>query len=143
MYVSETKIRVRYAETDQMGYVYYGNYASYYEVGRVEAMRSIGFSYSRMEADGVMMPVLENHSRFLKPGRYDENLRIRTSIKEMPGIRIRFHYDIFNESEELIHQGETLLTFLRTDNHRPCRPPSYLMEVLKPYFESTTVNHKL
>jgi acyl-CoA thioester hydrolase len=143
MYVSETKIRVRYAETDQMGYVYYGNYASYYEVGRVEAMRAIGFSYSRMEADGVMMPVLENHSRFLKPGKYDENLTIKTSIKEMPGIRIRFHYDIYNEDEEMIHQGETLLTFLRTDNHRPCRPPSYLLEVLKPYFESTTVNQRL
>jgi acyl-CoA thioester hydrolase len=136
MFQSDIQVRVRYAETDQMGYVYYGNYATYYEVGRVEALRSVGFSYSQMEADGIMMPVLENHSRFIQPGRYDELLTIRTSIREMPGIRIRFHYEIFNEQNELIHTGETLLTFLKTDTHRPCRPPQYLLDILMPYIPS-------
>lgn len=137
MFSSETTIRVRYAETDQMGYVYYGNYAMYYEVGRVEALRGIGFSYNRMEEDGIMMPVLENQSRFLWPGKYDELLTVKTTIRDLPGIRIRFYYDIFNEAGQLINQGETLLTFLRKDNHRPCRPPAYLLEVLAPYFVQT------
>ena len=136
MFTKEHQIRVRYAETDQMGYVYYGNYATYYEVGRVEALRSVGYSYREMEESGVMMPVLENHSRYLLPGRYDENLTIKTSIREMPGVRIRFHYEIFNESKGLIHEGETLLTFLKTTSHRPCRPPARFMELLQPYFKT-------
>ena len=135
MFSSQTSLRVRYAETDQMGYVYYGNYAMYYEVGRVEAMRNIGFSYSQMEEEGIMMPVLENHTRFLWPGRYDEMLTIHTHIKEMPGMRIRFHYDIYNEEGRLINQGETLLTFLRTADHKPCRPPKNLLDLLRPHFE--------
>ena len=126
---------MRYAETDQMGYVYYGNYATYYEVGRVEALRSVGYSYREMEDSGVMMPVLENTSKFLLPGRYDENLTIKISIKEMPSVRIRFYYDIFNEDDVLIHTGETLLTFLKTDTHRPCRPPARFIALLKPYFD--------
>jgi acyl-CoA thioester hydrolase len=136
MFTKEHQLRVRYAETDQMGYVYYGNYATYYEVARVEALRSIGFSYKDMEASGIMMPVLENHSRFLLPGKYDEQLTIRTSIREMPGVRIRFYYEIFNEQGETIHVGETLLTFLRTDTHRPCRPPAPLVDLLRPYFDT-------
>ncbi len=134
MFVAETQIRVRYAETDQMGYVYYGNYAMYYEVGRVEALRSAGFSYKRMEDDGIMMPVLENHSRYLKPGKYDELLTVRTTIRQMPGVRIRFHYEVINEAGELINEGETVLAFLKTDTHAPCRPPSYLLSLLRPYF---------
>lgn len=136
MFSSETTLRVRYAETDQMGYVYYGNYAMYYEVGRVEAMRSIGFSYGKMEENGIMMPVLENKSRFLLAGKYDELLTIRTEIKEMPGVKIRFHYYIYNEEMVLINEGETLLTFLRTDSHRPCRPPANLLNLLRPYFNT-------
>lgn len=134
MFIAEHSIRVRYAETDQMGYVYYGNYAMYYEVGRVEALRSAGFSYRRMEEEGIMMPVLENHSRFLKSGKYDELLTVRTMIREMPGIRIKFNYEVINEQGELINEGETVLAFLKTDTHRPCRPPAHLMELLKPYF---------
>ena len=134
MFVGEHQIRVRYAETDQMGYVYYGNYAMYYEVGRVEALRDAGFSYRRMEEDGIMMPVLESHIKYLKPGKYDELLTIRTVIREMPGVRIRFEYEVINEEGELINEGETTLAFLRTDSHRPCRPPAYLVDLLKPYF---------
>ncbi len=135
MFQAETQVRVRYAETDQMGYVYYGNYAMYFEVGRVEALRSVGFSYKRMEADGIMMPVLEQQTKYLKPGKYDELLTIKVKIPEMPGIRITFEYEVLNEASELITTGKTTLTFLKTDTHRPSRPPQYLLGILKPYFE--------
>jgi acyl-CoA thioester hydrolase len=134
MFTAETQIRVRYAETDQMGYVYYGNYAMYFEVARVEAMRSSGFSYKGMEDEGVMMPVLESNIRYLKPGKYDELLTIKTRIPTLPGVRIRFEYEVFNEANELITEGWTTLTFLKKDSHRPTRPPHNLLDLLKPYF---------
>jgi acyl-CoA thioester hydrolase len=135
MFQTETQVRVRYAETDQMAYVYYGNYAMYFEVARVEALRSAGFSYRQMEEEGIMMPVLELHTHFLKPGKYDELLTIKTRIPEMPGIRIKFEYEVFNEEKELITKGWTTLTFLKKDSHKPCRPPLYLLDLLHPYFE--------
>lgn len=135
MYTAETQIRVRYAETDQMGYVYYGNYAMYFEVARVEAMRSAGFSYKEMEGEGVMMPVLESHFRYLMPGKYDELLTIKTTIPTLPGARIRFDYEVFNGQGELITEGWTILTFLKKDSHRPTRPPHNLLALLKGYFQ--------
>ncbi|GAB2484068.1 thioesterase family protein [Algoriphagus taiwanensis] len=134
MFQAETQIRVRYAETDQMGYVYYGNYAMYFEVARVEAMRSAGFSYRKMEEDGVMMPVLESHFRYLKPGKYDELLTIKTTIPQLPGVRIRFEYQVLNENKELITEGWTTLAFLKKDSHQPTRPPGILLDLLKRYF---------
>ncbi len=134
MYTAETQIRVRYAETDQMSYVYYGNYAMYFEVARVEAMRSIGFSYRQMEEEGVMMPVLESHFSYLKPGKYDELLTIKTVIPTLPGVRIRFEYQVFNEAHELITEGWTTLAFLKKDTHQPTRPPHNLLALLKAYF---------
>lgn len=134
MYSSETQIRVRYAETDQMSYVYYGNYAMYFEVGRVESMRKIGFSYKEMEDSGVIMPVLESHYTYIKPGKYDELLTIKTTIPSMPGVRIKFEYEVFNEQKELITKGWTSLAFLKKDSHQPTRPPQNLLALLKPYF---------
>jgi acyl-CoA thioester hydrolase len=135
MYKAETQIRVRYAETDQMSYVYYGNYAMYFEVARVEAMRSIGFSYKEMEDEGVMMPVLESHFRYLQPGKYDELLTIKTRIPALPGVRIRFEYEVYSEEQVLITEGWTTLTFLKKDTHRPTRPPQNLLALLNPYFQ--------
>ncbi len=134
MYTSETFVRVRYGETDQMGYVYYGNYAMFYEVGRVEALRQLGLSYKELEDDGVMMPVLENHSKFLLPALYDDHLKIVTTIRDKPGVRIQFNYSIFNADGKLLHEGHTLLAFVDKKNGRPCRPPQRFMDVLKPYF---------
>ncbi len=134
MYVSETQIRVRYGETDQMGYVYYGNYAMFYEVARVEALRQLGLTYKEMEDMGVMMPVLENHSFFKSPALYDDLLTIKTTIREKPGVRITFEYDLYNTRDELIHQGRTLLAFVDKKSGRPCRPPHVFVEVLKPFF---------
>lgn len=134
MYTSETFIRVRYGETDQMGYVYYGNYAMYYEVGRVESLRKLGLTYKELEAMGVMMPVLENKSKFLSAALYDDHLKIVTTIREKPGVRIRFEYEIFNGEGKLIHQGETTLAFVDKNTGRPCRPPQVFQDVLKRYF---------
>lgn len=134
MYTSETHIRVRYGETDQMQYVYYGNYALYYEVGRVEALRQLGFTYKELEGMGIMMPVLENHSEYLAPAMYDELLRVVVTIPEKPTVRIRFQYQIFNEKSELIHRGETRLVFANQKTGKPCRPPEEFQQVLEPYF---------
>lgn len=134
MYTSETHIRVRYGETDQMGYVYYGNYAMYYEVGRVESLRQLGLTYKELEDMGVMMPVLENYSKFLAAALYDDLLTVRTTIREKPGVRIRFDYQIFNSLGKLIHQGETHLAFVDKKTGRPCRPPEVFQNVLAPYF---------
>jgi acyl-CoA thioester hydrolase len=134
MYISETHIRVRYGETDQMGYVYYGNYAMYYEVGRVDSLRQLGLTYKELEEMGVMMPVLENHSKFLSAALYDDLLTVRTTIREKPGVRIRFEYEIFNGQQKLIHQGETHLAFVDKKSGRPCRPPEVFQKLLAPYF---------
>lgn len=134
MYSSETTVRVRYAETDQMGYVYYGNYATYYEVGRVESLRQLGLTYKSLEAMGIMMPVLENHSRYKAPARYDELLTIRTTIKEMPGVRITFFYEIYNEEKRLVNEGETQLVFMDMKSNRPCKAPEAMRQVLAPFF---------
>lgn len=134
MYQSTTTVRVRYGETDQMGYVYYGFYAMYYEVARVESLRQLGLTYKQIEEMGVIMPVLENKSKFLLPGRYDELLTIVTTIREKPSVRIKFEYSIFNEENKLIHEGETLLAFVDRKTNRPCRPPREMEKVLEPYF---------
>jgi len=134
MFSSSTTIRVRYAETDQMGYVYYGNYAQYFEVGRVEAMRQLGYSYKDIEESGVIMPVIDLQVKFKKPGRYDDELTIHTYIKELPGFRIRFEYEITNLSDELICTGSTSLVFMDPKLNKICSAPEGIVEALRAYF---------
>ncbi len=134
MYHFETSIRVRYAETDQMGYVYYGNYATYYEVTRVEALRSLGISYKILEQNGVLMPVLENWSKYIRPAKYDDLLTIKLILKEMPAMRITFEYEVFNEDKKLINLGSTTLVFLDKLSGKPIQVPDVVQDVLKPYF---------
>jgi acyl-CoA thioester hydrolase len=134
MYKSETQVRVRYGETDQMRYVYYGNYAMYYEVARVESLRQLGLTYKELEAMGIIMPVLENHSEFLAPVLYDELLTIVVTIPDKPSVRIKFLYEIYNEAGALVHRGQTVLAFVNQKSGRPCRPPLEFQKVLEPYF---------
>ena len=134
MFRHETKVRVRYGETDQMGYMYYGNYAEFYEVARVEMLRSLGMTYRSMEEDGVMMPVLEMRCKYLKPARYDEEITIRTTIEKMPGVRIHFKYEFFNEQNEYIHEGETTLVIIDMARNKPCTAPEGFLNRLKPLF---------
>ncbi|MFC2114059.1 acyl-CoA thioesterase [Bacteroidota bacterium] len=135
MYSFDTKIRVLYADTDIMGFVYYGNYPKYYEIGRTEMIRSLGMPYKKLEQMGVMMPVRSMNSNYLKPAHYDQLLTIRTSIKEIPKARMEFFYEIFNEHNELIHTGTTTLIFLDMKSNRPVRAPQHLIDKIKPYFE--------
>jgi acyl-CoA thioester hydrolase len=135
MFSSEVQIRVRYADTDQMGYAYYGNYSMYYEVARTEVFRTLGLPYKETEAQGLIMPVLENHSYFHAPAYYDDLLTVKVMIKEMPTVKMWFHYEFYNQENKLIHTGNTLLVFLRNDTRKPCRIPAVMLEKLKPYFK--------
>jgi acyl-CoA thioester hydrolase len=134
MFSHKIQVRVRYGETDQMGYVYHGHYATYYEVSRVESMRAIGFSYKNMEGDGVMMPVLDLKSEFKSPGRYDELLTIHVKIPTMPSVRIIFQYEIIGEDGRLVNIGETTLAFVNKKTGKPVRMPAELSELFAPYF---------
>ncbi|SKB34759.1 acyl-CoA thioesterase [Daejeonella lutea] len=134
MFVHSTKIRVRYADTDQMGYMYYGNYAEFYEVGRVEMLRSLGLTYRSMEESGIIMPVTELKCKYIKPALYDEEITVKVTMETMPSVRIHFRYELFNEKEELINTGETMLVFINQERNRPCLPPSDFMEKLNVHF---------
>lgn len=134
MFEHSTKIRVRYAETDQMGYMYYGNYAQFYEVGRVEMLRSLGMTYSSMEQSGIMMPVLELNCKFIKPALYDEEITVKVIVEKMPGIRMYFRYELFNEKNELINLGETTLVFVDMNKNKPCMPSKEFLDKISVYF---------
>lgn len=134
MFSFETKIRIRYADTDQMGYMYYGNYATMYEVARTEMLRSLGMTYKSMEEDGVMMPVLELKCKYIKPALYDDVITVKVSIEEKPGVRIIFKYELFNEDEVLINLGETTLVFVDIEKNRPCMAPKNFLQKIETYF---------
>jgi acyl-CoA thioester hydrolase len=134
MFDFTTQIRVRYADTDQMGYVYYGNYARYFEIGRVEALRSLGISYKALEENGIMMPVLENYSKYLKPAFYDNLLNLKVMVKEIPGTRIRFEYEITNEEGILIHIGHTVLVFVSAETKKVVSFPDYIKAAIENFF---------
>ena len=135
MYQSTTKLRVRYAETDQMNVVYYGNYAQYFEVGRVESIRALGFTYKTMEDEGVIMPVVELHTRFLRPATYDELLTIQTQVHELPtSYHIEFFQDVFNGKNKLLAAGRVVLYFLKKDTWQRTDIPQDLKEALAQYF---------
>jgi acyl-CoA thioester hydrolase len=135
MYSQDTQIRVRYAETDQMGYVYHGNYAAYFEVARTEAFRQLGIRYKDLEADGVGMPVGEIRTRFRRPARYDDLLTVRLLLKQpADGTRVLFEYEIYNEGGELLTEGHTLMVFVSMATGRPVPIPASIQEKLAPYF---------
>lgn len=134
MYISETTVRVRYAETDRMGYVYYGNYPQYYEVGRVEALRQMGTSYKEMEDNGVMLPVYTCNIKYHKSAQYDDLLVIKTSIKVLPAVRISFDYEIYNQHNELINTANTVLIFVNKSTNKPCMAPKAFLEKIKKFF---------
>ncbi len=136
MFSSETKIRVRYAETDQMNVVYHGNYAQYFEVGRVEAIRQLGFSYKELEGTGVIMPVIEWTAKFLRPARYDDLLTVRTTLEEWPvDHRIVFRQEVYNEQGKLLTLGSVLLYFLLSASMEKTKMPPQMEERLIPFFK--------
>lgn len=126
-----TSIRVRYGETDPMKYVYYGNYAEYFEVARVELFRSLGMSYDEIEKRGIFLPVSEYKIKYLKPALYDQLLEIRTYVRKIPGIRIEFEYEIYNEENVKITEASTTLFFLDSQTNKIVKCPDYLMELIE------------
>ena len=133
MYNHQVDIRIRYAHTDQMGYCYYGNYAQFYEIGRVEALRNLGLSYKKIEESGILLPVIDFNIKYINPAYYDDLITVNTIIKELPSARIKFEYEIFNESGEKLNFGTTTLVFINKKTNRPTKCPLELIEKLKLY----------
>lgn len=127
----EINVRVRYSETDQMGVVYHGNYAQYFEMGRVEWLRNIGISYKWMEENGIMLPVVSLNINYKKPARYDDLLIVKTIFKKQESVKIEFDYEIRNEKDELLTIANSTLVFVDMKTGRPVLPPEYILELLK------------
>ena len=135
MFSSETKIRVRYAETDQMGVVYHSHYFQYFEVARAEAIRSLGFSYADMEKMGIIMPVVDVHCRYLRPAKYDDLLTIKTILKELPlHHKIEFFQEVYNEANVLLASAKITLYFMEAKDMKRTNIPEMFYNFLKPYF---------
>ena len=136
MFVHQCTKRVTYGETDQMGYLYYGNYPQLYEIGRAEAIRTLGISYKEMEQElKIMMPVMHVESRYMGPVHYDELITINTILQELPTKMIHFFHEIFNEQGKLIHKGQVKLFFVEMQSGKRISSPPYLNEKLKPFFD--------
>ena len=131
LFSDEIELRVRYAETDQMGIVYYGNYAQYFEVGRVEWLRKLGVSYRSMEEQGLMLPVVSLNVRFKKPALYDDVIKVKTRLVKIPSATIEFDYEITNKFGEILTFGNTVLVFMDVKKNRPTRCPKYLLDELQ------------
>lgn len=131
LYCHEIQLRVRYAETDQMGIVYYGNYAQYFEVGRVEWLRKFGISYKSMEEEGLMLPVVSLSVKYKKPARYDDLIKVKTQLVKLPSASIEFDYEITNELGEILTLGNTVLVFMDVNKNRPTKCPEYLLDKLR------------
>lgn len=135
MYVHTFQKRVRYGETDQMGYLYYGNYAQYYEIGRVEMLRSLGITYKNLEEDfGTFMPVMHLECRYVRPARYDDLLTIETTLRKIPSKDIIFNMEIRNEAGKIVNGGRVRLCFLDKQTEKAVNAPPVLLDVLKPFF---------
>ena len=136
MYSYDTELRVRYGETDQMGYLYYGNYAQYFEVGRVETIRSLGMSYRELEEKhGIWLPVVSMEMRFVRPVYYDEQIRIHSEIRKLPDEYITFHTELFNDKGKKVNGGTVKLCFFHAEQKKVVHAPEFLLEKLRPYFE--------
>lgn len=135
-YAHEIQIRVRYGETDQMGYLYYGNYAEYFEVGRVELIRSLGLSYKELEEKhGIWLPVVSLDMRFVRPAYYDDLLTVRSELRRLPNEYIVFHVEIFNAQRKLVNAGRVRLCFFDAQTKKVVPAPDMLLARLKPYFD--------
>ena len=136
MFTSKTKIRIHYALTDQMKVVYHGNYIQFYEIGRTEALRSLGLTYKEVEETGVIMPVTEIHSKFIRPALYDDLITVVTTVKEMPlHHKIVFHSEIFNEKDQLLNVGDVTLYFMEAETMKRTSMPDKIKEKLKEFFD--------
>ena len=136
MYEFNTQVRVRYAEADPMNVVYYGNYAQYFEMGRVESLRNLGLSYKGIEDMGIMLPVVELNIKYLRPAKYDDLLTIKSQIKELPTEhKIIFDQEIYNEEGKLLTIGKVKLYFMDSKLGKRASMPAVMLEKLSTYFK--------
>jgi acyl-CoA thioester hydrolase len=135
MIVTETKIRVYYQDTDKMGVVYYGNYARYYEIGRTEMIRDLGYSYRQMEEEGIMLPARSLKINYFKSAYYDDLLTVRTIVDTIPKVKFPIKTEIYNEKGELINSGETVLVFFSAKTNKPVAAPKFFVDGMMKYFE--------
>ncbi len=134
MFQTQTTVRVRYGETDRMGYVHHASYLLYFEVGRTEMLRSQGMTYKDMEDSGTLMPLRDAQIEYMQPALYDEELTITTTVREVPGVRMKFFYGILNSNGELVCKGTTTLVFVDAKTRQPTRPPEFFLEKIKKHF---------
>lgn len=127
----EYQFRVKYPDTDRMGTMHHANYPKYYEEARWELFRSIGVSYSNIEEAGIMCPVISMNFKYIKTTRYDEHLRVKTTLTKIKGVRIWFSYQLYNEQNELINTAETELAFVGLNDWKPCLPPDFLLHAIE------------
>lgn len=131
-----TQIRVRYADTDQMQFVYNGKYSEYFEVGRAEMMRSIGLPYHTMEMHGFMLPLLELRVHYKNPAYYDDLLDVRACVKEIPALKVHIDYEIFRTDKKiLVAEGYTKHVFIKKENKKAVRPPEFFINAIKPFYK--------
>lgn len=131
----KSQIRVRYADTDMMGVVYHANYAIYFEVARTEMFREIDMPYAEMENNGIRLPVVDLHCKYFRPAKYDDLLTVTATMRELPGVRVKFDYLVENQNGEKLCEGDTTLVFTDINTGRPVRMPQYVEKVLQKYFD--------
>lgn len=134
MLISETTVRVYYEDTDKMGVVYYGNYPRYYEIGRTEMIRQLGFSYKEIEDSGILLPARNLRINYIKPAYYDDLLTIRTIVDQIPNVKFPIKTEIYNQKKELLNEGEVVLVFFNGKTNRPCKAPEMFINVIQNYF---------
>lgn len=136
MLTYKTEIRIRYADTDQMQFVYNGKYLEYFEVGRTELLRSTGLSYKVVEKEGYQLPLVEAHLHYVSAAYYDDILIIETFLEEIPKLKMKLDYKIFRkENNELVTEGYTEHVFINKETKRPVRPPKFFIDAIKNYYE--------
>ncbi len=134
MLITETKIRVYYEDTDQMGVVYYGKYLRYFEIGRTEMIRELGLTYKAIEETGIIMPVRSVNINYIKPARYDDLLTIKTIVEKIPTVKLYVRSQIYNQNNELLNEAEVVLAFFNSQTNRPCKVPDVFIDAVKNYF---------
>lgn len=136
MLTFKTEIRIRYADTDQMQFVYNGKYLEFFEVGRTELLRSTGLSYKVVEKEGFQLPLVEAHLKYISAAYYDDILIIETFLKEIPKLKMKLEYKIFRkENNDLVTEGYTEHVFINKESKKPVRPPKFFIDAIKNYYE--------
>jgi len=139
MLIHKTQLRVRYADTDQMRYVYNGKYIEYFEVGRTEMIREQNLTYKTIEENGYLMPVNSVFIKYKNPAYYDELLEVETRVEKFPDVRVHLDHTIRSvESKQIICEGYVDLVFINADTKKVCRPPDFFMNVFKPFFKQNS-----